>query len=76
MNVILSPDTTPLPSGEESEGVKSVNVVTRAQARNNPGINEETQTERSSRNSWKARRQRRKTAQTRKLQELKDKSDK
>ena len=28
VNVIPSPNTTPLPSGEESEGVKPVNVVT------------------------------------------------
>ena len=64
VNVILSPDTTPLPtSEEESEGVKPVNVVTRAQARNNPMRNKETQMERSSNNTWKARRQRQKAAQ-------------
>ena len=51
VNVIPSLDTTPVPSGEESEGVKPVNVVTRAQARNNPMINEETQMERSSNNT-------------------------
>ena len=69
VNVIPSPKTTPVPSGEESEGVKPVNVVTRAQARSNPMINKETQMERSSKNTWKARRQRRKVAQERKLQE-------
>ena len=76
VNVIPSPKTTPVPSGEESEGVKPVNVVTRAQARNNPMINKETQTERSSNNTWKARRQRQKAAQERKLQGQIEKSDK
>ena len=56
VNVISSPKTTPVPSGEESEGVKPLNVVTQDQARNNPMINEKTQMERSSRNTWKARR--------------------
>ena len=51
--VIPSPKATPTPSGEESEGVKPLNVVTQAQAQNNPMIIEETQMERSSRNSWK-----------------------
>ena len=76
VNVIPSPDVTPIPSGEESEGVKPVNVVTQAQARKNPMINEGTQIERSSRNTWKARRQRQKAAQARKLQKQKEKSDK
>ena len=62
MNVIPSPETTHVPSDEESEGVKPVNVVTQAQARHNPMINEETQIERSLRNTWKARRQRQKAA--------------
>ena len=52
-----------------------MNVATQAQARNNLMINEESQTERSSRNTWKARRQRQKAAHARKLQEQKDKSD-
>ena len=56
VNVIPSPDARPLPSGEESEGVKPVNVVTQAQARNNPMINKKTQTERSSNNTWKKQR--------------------
>ena len=76
MNVIPSPKTTPVPSGEESEGVKPVNVVTQAQAKNNPMINKETQTERSSNNTWKARRQRQKAAQERKIQGQIEKSDK
>ena len=68
MNVILSLDTTPIPSGKDSEGVKPVSIVTQAQARNNPMRNKETQTERSLENTWKARRQRQKATQTRKLQ--------
>ena len=76
VNVIPSPKTTPVPSGEESEGVKPVNMVTQAQARNNPMINKETQIERSSRNTWKARKQRQKAAQACKLQEQKEKLDK
>ena len=47
MNAIPSSNATPIPSGEESEGVKPVNVVTQAQARNNPMINKETQIKRS-----------------------------
>ena len=58
MNVIPSPKATPVPSGEESEGVKPMTVVTQAQARNNTMINKETQTKKSFRNTWKARRQR------------------
>ena len=58
VNVIPSPNTTLVPSGEEIEEVKLVNVVTQAQPKNNPMINKETQTEKSSRNTWKARRQR------------------
>ena len=42
VNVSLSPDVKPISSGEESEGVKPVNIVTQAQARNNPTIFEET----------------------------------
>ena len=67
VNVISSPETTPVPSGEESEGAKFMNVVTQAQARNNLMINEETQTERSLSNTWKARRQRQKAAQACKI---------
>ena len=55
VNVILSPDATPIPSGEESEGVKPMIVVTQPQAKNNPMINEKTQMERSLRNTWKAK---------------------
>ena len=58
MNVIPSLETTPVPSGEESEGVKPVNMIIGAQARNNPMINEEIQIEWSSRNTWKVKRQR------------------
>ena len=53
VNAMLS--LHPMPSGEESEGVRPINVVTQAQARKNPMINKENQTKRSSRNSWKAR---------------------
>ena len=74
-NVILSPDVTPIPKGEESEGVKPMNVVTQAQARNNPMIKKETQMEKSLRRTWKARRQRQKAAQACKLQEENAKSD-
>ena len=55
MSAISSPETTFVLSGEESEGVKPVNVVTQAQAQKNPMKNEEIQMERSSRNTWKAR---------------------
>ena len=75
MNVILSPETTLVPSGEESEGVKP-NMVTQAQARNNTMKNKETQMERSSNNTLKERRQRQKAAQECKLQEQSEKSDK
>ena len=51
MNVIPSLETTHVPSEEESDGVKPMNVVTQAQARNNPMINKETQMERSLRNT-------------------------
>ena len=52
IEVIPSPKlTTPTPSEEESEGFNPLNVVTQAQAQNNPRINEETQTKKSSRNS-------------------------
>ena len=56
VNAIPSLETTHVSSGEESEVVKSVNVVTRAQGRTNPMINKEIQTERSLRNTWKVRR--------------------
>ena len=75
MNVILLPKTTPVPSGLESEGVNLVNMVTQDQDRNNPKINEETQIEKSSRNTWKARRKRCKATQAPKLPNQKDKSD-
>ena len=52
IEVIPSLNTTPTPSGEESEGVRPMNVVTQAQAQNNPMENKETQAERSSRNTW------------------------
>ena len=48
---IPSPKTTPTPSGEEIEGIKPLNLVTWAQAQNNTQINEETQIEKSLRNS-------------------------
>ena len=54
IKIVPSPKTTPTPSGEESEGVKPLNVVTQAQKLNNLGINEETKIEKTSRNSWKA----------------------
>ena len=56
IDVIPSLNTMPTLSGEESEGMKPVNVVTQAQARDNLMTNKETQTERSSRNTWKPRR--------------------
>ena len=74
IGVIPSLNTTPASSDEESKGVKPLNVVTKAQKQNNSRANEETQIERSSRNSWKTRRQRRKATQ--KLQEENAKSNK
>ena len=53
-------ETISLSSGNESEGAKPINVVTRAQAQQQvaqPTIEEE-KSERSSSNLWKARRQR------------------
>ena len=60
-------ETIPSSSGNESEGAKPVNVVTRAQAQEQvaqPTI-EEGKSERSSPNSWKVRRQRRVVAKKR-----------
>ena len=55
-------ETIPSSSGTESEGLKPMNVMTRAQKQNQQEPSEENQTERSSKNSWKARRQRRNAA--------------
>ena len=43
IEVIPSLDTTPTPSGKESEEVKPLNAATRAQKQKNLGINKETQ---------------------------------
>ena len=63
--------TIPSPSGTESEGAKPTNATITAKKQTQEENKEEAKTERSSKNSWKARRQRRKAAQKRRAEKAK-----